>query len=178
MTVYELKLHNCEVVSLPTQQGDWEWDETSRRIFLHRWLRTALVAAVVVMLYALPARAQQFVPCPPTQQPLLRIPEIVSSQTEHKLRGTMVLSDEQERIPFRLPPGNHQGDPGTVTKCQPQYVRTLRGLNAAPVVPPNGGPFPDPMPGPTLRARVNDLSQLTFINQINPNHFGASIDNG
>jgi FtsP/CotA-like multicopper oxidase with cupredoxin domain len=34
------------------------------------------------------------------------------------------------------------------------------------------------MPGPTLRARVGDLIQLTFINQINPGHFGKSIDNG
>jgi len=34
------------------------------------------------------------------------------------------------------------------------------------------------MPGPTLRARVGDIIQLTFINQIYANHFGLSIDNG
>jgi FtsP/CotA-like multicopper oxidase with cupredoxin domain len=152
--------------------------EPSHCGFVQRWLRIALVVIAAIILHALPARAQQYVPCPPEQQPLLRIPEIVSSQTDHKLRGTMMLSDEQERIAFRLPPGNHQGDPGTLTKCQPQFVRILRGLNAAPVVSPNGGPYPDPMPGPTLRARVGDLIQLTFINQIYAKHFGDSIDNG
>ena len=32
--------------------------------------------------------------------------------------------------------------------------------------------------GPTLRARLGDLIQLTFINQINPADFGNSIDRG
>src|SRR5205085_2296827 len=37
---------------------------------------------------------------------------------------------------------------------------------------------PDPLPGPTLRARVGDIIQLTFLNQINPSDFGNSIDLG
>src|SRR5205823_6533590 len=38
--------------------------------------------------------------------------------------------------------------------------------------------YPDPLPGPTLRARVGDYIELTFVNQINPSDFGASIDQG
>src|SRR5262249_20048877 len=36
----------------------------------------------------------------------------------------------------------------------------------------------DPVPGPVLRARVGDIIQLTFINQIDAPRFGASIDLG
>jgi FtsP/CotA-like multicopper oxidase with cupredoxin domain len=32
------------------------------------------------------------------------------------------------------------------------------------------------LPGPTLRARVGDIVQLTFLNQINTGDFGNSID--
>jgi FtsP/CotA-like multicopper oxidase with cupredoxin domain len=90
----------------------------------------------------------------------------------------MVLSDEQEVMTFREPPQALPGDPGSQIKCSPQYVRILRGLNAIPVPTPTAGTFPFPMPGPTLRARVGDIIQLTFLNQINPGHFGRSIDNG
>jgi FtsP/CotA-like multicopper oxidase with cupredoxin domain len=177
MSVHELRLHSCEVVPLALERGQGSIRELSRRrTFVQRWLPAALFAIVVVMLHASPARAQEFVPCPDEQQPLVKVPELASQGG--KLRGTIVLSDEQERIPVRQPSNTLPGDPGTVTKCQPQYVRILRGVNASPSPSPSTGPYPDPMPGPTLRARVGDLIQLIFINQINPGHFGRSIDNG
>jgi len=148
----------------------------SRRALLRGCLRISLIAIAGVTFFALPARAQETVPCPPEQQSLLKIPELVSQNGV--LRGTMMLSDEKEAIPFRQPPQSRPGDTGTTIKCQPQYVRILRGLNASPSPPPATGAFPNPMPGPTLRARVGDIIQLTFINEIYPNHFGLSIDNG
>jgi FtsP/CotA-like multicopper oxidase with cupredoxin domain len=151
--------------------------QLSGHILLRRCLQPALVAIAVVAIFVLPAQAQaqEFVPCPPDQQSLLKIPELASQYGF--LRGTLVLSDEKEAIPFRQPPQSRPGDAGTTIKCQPQYVRILRGLNATPP-PPATGAVPNPMPGPTLRARVGDIIQLTFINQIYPNHFGKSIDNG
>ena len=140
-------------------------------------LRAAMIMAAVLTFLALPARAQEFVPCPPEQQDLLKIPELVAQNGV--LRGTVMLSDEKEAIPFRQPPQSRPGDSGTTIKCQPQYVRILRGVNASPAPPSlTSGAVPNPMPGPTLRARVGDIIQLTFINQIYPNHFGLSIDNG
>jgi FtsP/CotA-like multicopper oxidase with cupredoxin domain len=142
-----------------------------------RWLCAGLCVAAAVALQALPARAQQFVPCAPTQQSLQRVPELVTQNGV--LRGTIVLSDEQEAMPFRQPPQSKPGDPGSLIRCAPQYVRMLRGLGASPAPPPTpADAYPNTMPGPTLRARVGDIIQLTFINEINPGHFGRSIDNG
>ena len=151
--------------------------QLARDTFLRYCLRATMITVAVLIFLALPARAQEIVPCPPEQQDLLKIPELVSQNGV--LRGTIMLSDEKEAIPFRFPPQSRPGDTGTTVNCQPQYVRILRGLNATPAPPaPAAGAFPNPMPGPTLRTRVGDIIQLTFINSIYPNHFGQSIDNG
>lgn len=141
-----------------------------------RWLCAALFAAAFVTWQARPARAQQYIPCPPEQTTLLRIPELAA--LNNILRGTIILGDEQQAIPFRYPPQSKPGDPGSSIRCQPQYVRMLRGVGATPAPPAPTGQFPNPMPGPTLRARVGDIINLTFINQVNPSHFGNSIDRG
>src|SRR6185436_1039625 len=85
-------------------------------------VRAALAVAAFAIFLALPARtqAQEFVPCPPEQQTLLTVPELASQNGV--LRGTVMLSDEKEAIPFRVPPQSRPGDPGTEVKCQPQYV--------------------------------------------------------
>ena len=70
------------------------------------------------------------------------------------------------------------------SECSPQYVRIFRELAAVPTLAsvPSGpfskGSYALPRPGPTLRARVGELVQLTFINQVNPVNFGDSIDRG
>ncbi|HWS89948.1 MAG TPA: multicopper oxidase domain-containing protein [Pyrinomonadaceae bacterium] len=147
------------------------------RVFMRR-LSAGLFAAAALLSQAAAARAQQqeYIPCPPEQQTLLTVPMLAAQN--NILRGTIVLGDEQQAIPFRLPPQSKPGDPGSIVRCQPQYVRTLRGVGAVPAPPAPTGQFPNPMPGPTLRARVGDIINLTFINQINPGHFGRSIDNG
>lgn len=155
-----------------------------------RWLIAASVAFTVIFLHVLPARGQATPtptptpnprPCPvalTTGQNLLSVPEIVT--TGGKLRGTIILSDEQEWMPTRIPVSAPSDS--SRSECSPQYVRTLRELGAKPtkVAAPAGTLFPGtyavPRPGPTLRARVGDLVQLTFINQINPSNFGDSID--
>ena len=157
------------------------------------WLAAVSVAGALVLLCMLPADAQrplqprplanpptQFIPCPDPRQPLVRVPEIVSQNGV--LRGTIVLSDEGQRMDLNLDP----------TRCVPQFVRKFRGADAVlpdyPGAVPPGYPgyvppsplsqFPDPMPGPTLRARVGDIVQLTLLNHVDPGNYGDSIDRG
>lgn len=140
-----------------------------------RWLISVLAAATLMLLQMLPARAA--IDCLPPGQPLLNIPEIVSHNGV--LRGTILLSDEQQRLAFRSPTGggNISGKPGLYPVCNPQYVRIFHGVDAQPPLPPTPpGQYADPVPGPTLRARVGDIIELTFLNQINPVDFGNSID--
>jgi FtsP/CotA-like multicopper oxidase with cupredoxin domain len=93
-----------------------------------------------------------------------------------------MLTDEQEWMAFRIPASAPTA--ASRSQCMPQYVRIFRELGAVPSMasvpygPFSKAPAALPRPGPTLRARVGDLIQLTFINQINPNNFGNSIDRG
>ena len=160
--------------------------------------RTLIVAAVLVMM-PLAMLAQQSpapktptqtqIPCLSQQQPLKIIPELRSSGG--KLRATMVLTTEQQRMTFRYPLVNASGatvkpgDPGSAIACFPQWVRAFRSPDAVPAFPSApqqvaGQPavYLDPMSGPTLRARVGDVIELTLLNQIDPSKFGASIDRG
>jgi FtsP/CotA-like multicopper oxidase with cupredoxin domain len=150
---------------------------TPSRMHVPRWLAAAF-AAGAAMLVQMPSAGAQLLPdCLPPGQPLLRIPELISQ--DGKLRGTILLADEQQRVNFS-------------TGCALQYMRYFRGEKAVtpqampqPGVPPAPPPPPgarsayiDPVPGPTLRARLGDLIELTFLNQIDPNHYGDSIDRG
>ena len=153
-----------------------------RRIAAARTLRAwssvaqalaATALAVALTLLQAPA-ANAAIDCLPVGLPLVKIPEIVSQHGV--LRGTIVLADEEQRLIFRSP-GGKPGQPGTSFECQPQRVRVFRSPDADPPMPIATGRT-DPMPGPVLRARVGDIIQLTFVNQINANRFGASIDLG
>ena len=137
-----------------------------------RWLAALPLATALVSLQSIAAQAG---PCLPTSQPLLKIPEIVSKGGV--LSGTLVLTDEQRRLIFRSP-GSKPGTPGSTVDCQPQRVRAFIGLEAQPKVPPSPGGIIDPYPGPTLRARLGDVVNLTFLNQVDANRFPYSIDQG
>jgi FtsP/CotA-like multicopper oxidase with cupredoxin domain len=137
------------------------------------WLVAASGAVALVVLQSPAANAA--IDCLSVSEPLIRIPELVSQ--DGVLSGTVVLVDEQQRLIFRSP-GGKPGQPGTSFECQPQRVRAFRGLEAIPPVPLSPDGNIDPVPGPTLRARVGDIIELTFLNHIDPNRFGASIDQG
>lgn len=141
--------------------------------------------------------------CPPELSPqlqprpfLFKVPEIAAGGG--KLRGTIKLSDEGEWLSFRRTNNPNSTAPidTSTTQCFQQQMRIFRGLDTIQyvlsgnqVIPQKytpkpmagGGGLPNlplPMPGPTLRARVGDLVQLTFINDIDPNNFMGSIDRG
>ncbi|MBI1201650.1 MAG: multicopper oxidase domain-containing protein [Rhodopseudomonas sp.] len=126
----------------------------------------------------------QYIACAASGQPLVRIPELVSKNG--KLRGAIVLSVETNRMKEKAP--------GSDNDCVRQYNRAYRAVNgtlpdypgttppgfAGYKPPANQGsiPFSDPLPGPTLRAHVGDLIELSFINQIDTGVFVNSVDRG
>jgi FtsP/CotA-like multicopper oxidase with cupredoxin domain len=128
-----------------------------------------------------PATSQ--VPCLPSKQDLPKIPELISSGG--RLRATVTLVSEKNRIAERNPLRNADGSsvqpgaPNAFSACWPQWVRAFRSPEADPpyAVIPEGGTG-DPMPGPTLRARVGDMIELTFLNNVNPAVFNNSRDGG
>jgi FtsP/CotA-like multicopper oxidase with cupredoxin domain len=142
--------------------------------------RGAIGAALVALASpTLPAAAQTpalaptspVVPCPdPSSQPLIMPPEIVRDARDNVLRGTIVLSEEFQRFPTSTK--------GKNVTCAPQIVRMFRA-DPSPATPPARPPaqgMNDPIPGPTLRARVGDLVQLRFFNEVNSNRFDRNID--
>lgn len=158
-------------------------------------LAAALLGAAIAFANA-PAQAQQqqwqpqspqYVQCPAKEQPLLRIPELVSH--DGLLRGTVLLTDGQTRMYLGAK---------DQSQCLLQTIRQFRGIGAVlPEYPgtipfgfpdykpppsfsgnPPFGSYQDPVPGPTLRARVGDIVQLTFLNQINSSVSWNTVDRG
>ena len=131
-----------------------------------------VLAAATFLVQTMPARAQAptqptspTLACPDPNPPFVMPPEIVSSGGI--LRGTLNLTEQFQRLPSTF------GGP-----CNPQLVRIFQGIGLPPS--PNAQPpapdYADPIPGPTLRARLGDLVQLTFVNQVNSNRFDRNID--
>jgi FtsP/CotA-like multicopper oxidase with cupredoxin domain len=132
-----------------------------------------LLLAFAVMGFVAAGTAAQPVTCPPPSNDFVKVPELVSSGG--KLKATIIAVEQQQCISVRVPPTLQTADSKSV--WHPQIVRTMRGVGAvpdAPAVPPNTYPYP--LPAPTLRARVGELVELTFLNQIDPNRFPYSID--
>jgi len=142
---------------------------------------SAMIAAVTAMIamYSTPGGAQPplrptspTVTCPDPSPPFVMPPEIVSSAgpSGGVLKGTINLIDQQQRLPKSI---------GSAVTCAPQIVRIFQaeGAPAPPPAPkPDQNNLPDPIAGPTLRARVGDVVQLTFVNQVNSNRFDRNID--
>lgn len=130
------------------------------------------IFATLLCLISSAAFAQQ--PCP-TGQDLPKIPELISKNG--KLHATILLTAEQQMMGSRVPAT--APTPTSVDNCYPQLVRAIKGIDAVPPYAPYDPNKPaDPLPGPTLRARVGELIELTFLNQIDMNKFPKSIDQG
>lgn len=139
------------------------------------WPASIAAATAAIMIHSAPGGAQPPLPptspttaCPDASPPFVMPAEIVSSGGI--LKGTINLTDQQQRLPKSIK--------GTVT-CAPQIVRIFQaeGAPAQPPAPkPDPNNLPDPIAGPTLRAKVGDVVQLTFVNQVNSNRFDRNID--
>ncbi|HYK04652.1 MAG TPA: multicopper oxidase domain-containing protein [Thermoanaerobaculia bacterium] len=91
------------------------------------------------------------------------MPEVKSKNG--RLAGVLMLSDEQRSL----------AESSTGSPCASQRLRLFKGWSTQePVKPwPSTG---DILPGPTLRARVGEIVQLTFLNQINQSNFPNTLD--
>jgi FtsP/CotA-like multicopper oxidase with cupredoxin domain len=128
-------------------------------------------SAVLVLAGArVPAQTQTPTPMPPlppclqTGKPLLNPPVIKSFGG--KLRATLKNVDGKRTI------WGFDGD----DRCASQNVRYFTGFGPGYAPPwPSG---PDPLPGPTFRAQLGDLVEISFFNQVDPLNFAASLDRG
>jgi FtsP/CotA-like multicopper oxidase with cupredoxin domain len=127
-------------------------------------LSTIVVLATIFM--ALPADTQQALPNCAPGRPLLKVPEIVRTAgapgQPGRLRGTIILTDEQRSLA-----GGQGGTP-----CNYPQLRYFKGVDTTPPWTSTG----DPLPGPTLRARVGDLVQIAFLNQVDVSKFPNTLD--
>ena len=131
-------------------------------------LFATLTAAILSAALSGPAAAQDAGAgiasgCPASGADFSNPPELRSSAGY--LKGTIYLSDERQRLT------TSQG--GTVT-CSEQVVRNYR--LKPPKEPRDREELLDPQPGPTLRARLGDVVQLTFVNQIDSGRFEKGLD--
>jgi FtsP/CotA-like multicopper oxidase with cupredoxin domain len=129
------------------------------------------VAAAALATRAVPPASAQFTPPTPDQatsptvdclgaaMPLIMPPEIVSSGGV--LKGIVTLTEEFQRLP----------PIAGVTKCAQQLIRAFR----AGIPLPAPSELLDPVPGPTLRAKVGELVQLSFVNAVDANRFDRNI---
>jgi FtsP/CotA-like multicopper oxidase with cupredoxin domain len=126
-----------------------------------------VAAAIAILIVPIAADAQQFIKCPPFGQPLLKIKEIGRNATAKKLEGVMEVTDEDRVVWF----------PGAGTNpeyCAVQHLRYFDGYKTGDAEPTPAKEPQEPLPGPTLRARVGDLVQLSFFNEINLTNFPNS----
>ena len=120
---------------------------------------------VLAVLLAQAAHAQLINCPPPVDLAKQSLPEIVS--VDGKLRGLVVLSDAQQS--FQI--GTKNGSP----TCVPQLLRFYQNHEPTPPDPNNAMA---PLPGPTLRGKLGDIVELTFLDQIDPLDYGNSLDLG
>jgi FtsP/CotA-like multicopper oxidase with cupredoxin domain len=126
-------------------------------------LSAPAVAAVLLAVFSSLGYAQGSAGCVSGGADFSNPPELRSSGGV--LKGTIYLSDERQRLPTSVDEN---------ITCSEPVVRNFR-LNA-PKEPRDRDELLDPMPGPTLRARVGDIVQLTFVNQIDPGRFEKGLD--
>jgi FtsP/CotA-like multicopper oxidase with cupredoxin domain len=134
--------------------------------------RMLLPAALTALLVPCALAQSNSIPCGDgiTGAPLQRVPEIVRTD-DGVLRGTLYTVSEQQRFPDTI-----AGKTPSPT-CYPQWVRAYRRDPPASWNPSSQAPLVNPMPGPTLRGRVGDVVELTFLNMIDANKFPGVDDN-
>jgi FtsP/CotA-like multicopper oxidase with cupredoxin domain len=152
-------------VTLPAGAGEPEPStaQPTRRQFLTGALAFSGLALSGGLLeaaaaHASPAAAESAGAAAPPDP--LRIGEIVRN-ADGKLRGVITIRSGQRTLP------------GT---SSPTLLRYLEGKDAKGQVVWPPAPTGPALPGPTLRARVGDQVELTFLNHVNVAEFGNTID--
>ena len=139
---------------------------------------TGLAAVALAAMIAMPNRANaQAGPTAPTNpsmacatrgQDLILPPNLPVSASNTP--SVLAVTEEFQRIPTSV---------GGAVTCTQQLVRVFQGAGLPPApsaTPPAPSGVADPIPGPTLRARVGDVVQLGFVNKVDSSRFDQSID--
>src|SRR6266404_2244100 len=130
-------------------------------------LKLKMIFLLAAMISAAFQVRGQIPDCSP-QRDLLKIPEVKSDPSSHILKATVVLSDDKRALAGISPTGT--------PTCNFVQLRLFQGYPTGKLQAwPKTG---DILPGPTLRARVGDLVELTFLNQVNPKNFANTLDQG
>ena len=140
------------------------------------FIGTSLAAGAAVALgAALPAGTEAGLaqtPAPPVAgQPLPTIAEIVKTTPTGPVQGVIKILNENKTYL-----GASKATPGT-TVAQTGQMRYFTGSlpGGREIWPPKNG---NPAPGPTIRARVGDMVEVTLLNQVDVAAFGDSLDTG
>jgi len=161
-------------------------DSSKRRQWLHdkrffhfvpRCLAAYVLVLAIILIPAAQARAapatsptNPSVQCRDRENQDFVMPPVLDSRAGI-LQGTIALVDEFHQIPHAV---SAPGKTGEVT-CITQLVRAFRGKTATgEKLVARGTNNDEPIPGPTLRARVGDLVQLSFINEVDSSRFAGS----
>lgn len=176
-------MNACDAVKIQNHGRGNGWRTGRAAVGLVRRRLEGVWAAPVVLLTAIivvsPAQAQT--PNCDTGRELIPIPELGSEGKE--LKAVLMLSDESRSMWVRNP---GPGTDSTKGRCLQQRLRYLNGWkvanwNAPDPPPPPETPPPyhgEPIPGPTLRARIGDLIQVSFRNQVDTKNFPVTLDRG
>ena len=124
--------------------------------------------------------------CLPIGQPLPKIPEIVDAKNQRRSRRGRACCAAPSCwrtkssgwfSASRPAAGIRRASPGSISCAGNRPSASSAASTRSPPMPlvPQDR-IGDPMPGPTLRARLGDIVQLTFVNNINPGQFPYSID--
>ena len=145
----------------------------------------ALLLCVLLLGIFAPALRAQTTPvtgaidCSPIVGKALQdVPEIAKTGSGDVMQGTLVTAGANVRMPFVVGGARQAGSllnaNGTVNtgkiQCIQQWVRAYSKDGPRGSQDP-GAPVLNPMPGPTIRASVGDLVELTFMDLIDPLNF-------
>jgi FtsP/CotA-like multicopper oxidase with cupredoxin domain len=132
-------------------------------------LKAIVLTTAVLLLPQAGAQPANVIDCGDkiSGQPLVTVPVLESK--DGMLSGTLYTVSEQQKM--TTPKNGLGSDP----YCFPQWVRAYRPTAPSSWNPP-ASVLNNPMPGPTLRARVGDVVALTFLNVIDPNKFPGVVD--
>lgn len=147
-----------ECVSLPTSR----WYFSSKAVGIAAGMAVAAFVALSLLL-TLPARAENDATVMVMQlnSPPFANPSEVSSANTKKLRAVVQLSADKYLIP-NIGAGNLRQFRGW-DATKPTPTPTATPVASAPALPVS--------PGPTLRARLGDQMQISFLNQIDDSKF-------
>lgn len=149
-----------------------EWGVT-RRDFLQRSMAVAsgLALSSVLPPFKLVGHAAETAPelCLDAGQPLVRIEEITRTNATGTLQAVLKVLNEEKRYCA----ASAQGAAPVYNTGQMRFFSGYNPANPSQKWPRTSGV---PSTGPTLRARVGDLVQITLLNQVDVSAFGNTTD--